>query len=226
MKRLSLLMIILLIMGVFISGGLALSNQEVDIRDIPKLIAELKEKGLIIKLTGPGDKYSFWLDDHEFITGLLKLNTFMKEDIKKGQIDDAVISIEDYFIDGKKYGEIVIDYQASAKKIRDYVLKYGKATKEAAALEKIAKQQAQELVELVSSKGLNIDIYSHSFINYRQFVIGLKKLSFISEYEIRQADLEGIDIGVSDSFMVITFKAVYIDYRASLEEIKKFLHID
>lgn len=220
-KLLSILMVVFLV-GIFAVYGMGQSG--LDASDIPRLINELAKKGLTttpMVLTKP----------NEYVVGLYKLNQLTEEEISKvKELKLITIWVDDHFSNNasdEKRAYLLIDYRAPVAKIKDYLkdnaaFAYSEHLKEVKAYKK-----CKEIGNFLSSRGMN-GVVKGTFINWRECLIGIKKLSFISEYEIRKARLGKVEIRVGERFDAwrLGDAVVVIDYKASLKEIKKFLCID
>jgi len=196
-----------------------------DARDITRITAELDQKGLSVKDT-------IWVEPDEYLLGLYKLNQLTEEDMKQvKELGLIKISVADYFSKQGATefgGELSVDYRASIEEIKDHVLKsaafaYNEHTKES-----LAHHQSLEIAKSLRLKGMG-PIYKHALINWRECLVGLKTLSFISEHEIVKANLEKVTIQIGEISHYLKLNdvlGVEIHYKASLEEIKKLLFID
>lgn len=197
--------------------------QFASLRDVPKIINELVQKGLNttpMLPTGP----------IEYLVGLYKLNQLTEEEINKvKELKLITIWVNDHFSVNQSDEErayLLIDYRASVDKIKNY-LKNNAAFVYNEHLEEV--EAYKECKEIADFLGLN-KVRKNTFINWRECLIGFKKLTLLSRRQIEVINLRGVAIEINDEFRFWWISndtlVIDIDYRASLEEIIEYLHIN
>lgn len=203
---------------------ITLDELGLDVRDIPRILAELSQKGLNVRDT-------IYVEPNEYLLGLYKLNQMTEEEINQvSTIEFVEIKIGYWFYNegsDASGAKLTIDFRASINEIKNYVLKNAAFVYNEHLEELRAYHECKELGEFIRKKGMG-PLEKSMWINWRQCLIGLKKLSFISEYEIVIAHLGRVEIkiGKESEYRKLGNAEVEISYKASLEEIKKFLLIE
>lgn len=193
------------------------------LRDIPKIIDELAQKGLNttpMSLTKPD----------EYLVGLYKLNQLTEEEINEvKELKLITIWVDDHFSTrqpDKEKAYLLIDHQASVDKIKNYLKNnaafvYNEHPEEVEAYKKCK--------EIANFLGLN-KVRKDTFISWRECLIGFKKLTLLSKHQIEVINLRGVAIEINDEFEFWWISndtlVIGIDYKASLEEIIEYLHIN
>lgn len=163
----------------------------------------------------------FWIEDKEYLVGLKKLNSVI------GRLEDLHLKgmklvIADEF--NIRPDTLWIDYRASPESIKKFIKKNISAARAESEAERAAAEKNAGLEKVLRSKGLNIR--QSGLLDEREYLVVLKKLNTLAPEEIKDLQIENIQIVASISFYADLYgKPIRIDHEASLEKIKKFIAV-
>ena len=177
---------------------------------------------------------NYGLADEDYALALEKVDTFAEE-LESIDLDGFKIFAWDdfHYYHYKGNYEILVDYQAPAEEIKNYIIESVAEIKELARrmaqeaqAEKDAAKKSRRILKELKKKGLNVEC---TWDSYKQkLLMGLESLKkALGDQEIKDLKAMDVKIYIASHFSALSpSKEIRIDYQATPEEIRARIRLE